>query len=544
MWRDRSAGRSGEREGEGMAASAGIAFKPPGFRLRNTIRMVRREGVAVMSRKDFVNRVLLEGMKMSFGEVFCLQDFQIRGIYDMTFKSEDYCKKVWSYMKKKESELPFSLFVCEPIFLQEMRIVNVHLYNPYVPAEDVATFLGQFCNVIRPPTKSLDEFGMWTGTWKVWSRFRPCKEGYEGVRHPPSSFSIGTNRGYLFYMGQPEVCRKCSRMGHKAETCEEICCRNCSRTGHYTKECTEKRKCNLCGSSAHLFFKCPHRAASYAGAAEECSSEESDDMEESEKESGGERQSGASEDGSRGSKDDGGVRKKGAGVSKDDGGVRKGGAGVSKDDDGGARKKEAVVNKDDDGGARKEGVGVSKDDGGVGKKHAGVSGVDGGVDKRGSGLKGGDVKVGGSVGKSGGGMYQGDGGVDKVQESEAMEATQSEGQKKRKDRAGFGEEESASVGPAGSSWAERVESDEEKKKKRGDSGTESRSAEEGRSLRNSEEYLIRKFCGTKLKELLDWEQRLIRGNATDVQWKRYKREWAGALLSARWEEAVELNKKK
>ncbi|KAK1162738.1 zinc finger CCHC domain-containing protein 3-like [Acipenser oxyrinchus oxyrinchus] len=452
----------------------------------------------------------------------------------MTFKSEDYCKKVWSYLKKNESELPFSLFVCEPIFLQEMRIVNVHLYNPYVPAEDVSTFLGQFCNVIRPPTKSLDEFGMWTGTWKVWVRFRPCKEGYEGVRHPPSSFSIGTNRGYLFYMGQPEVCRKCSRMGHKAETCEEILCRNCSGTGHYTKECTEKRKCNLCGSSAHLFFKCPHRAASYAGAAEESSSEESDDMEESEKESGGERQSGASGDGSGGSKDDGGAAGwNGVGVDRDDGGVRKEGAGVSKDD----------------GGVRGEGAGVSEDDGGARNKHAGVNRDDGGVDKSGSSLKGGGVKVGGSAGKSGGGMHQGDGGADKVQESEAMEATQSEGQKKRKDRAGIREEESASAGPAGSSWADRVESDEEKKKKRGVLETESTRVEEESSswtmsVEEEEEYLMRMFCAKEFAELLAWKERMRKGRFSEEEWRRYEEEKQRILLCARWKAEKALKKVK
>ncbi|MBN3285637.1 ZCHC3 protein, partial [Polyodon spathula] len=140
-----------------------------------------------------------------------------------------------------------------------MRVVNVHLYNPYVPAEDVATFLGQFCNVIRPPIKSLDEFGLWNGTWKVRICFRTCADGYEEVWHPPSFFSIGSNRGYLYYVGQPDVCRKCNKRGHKAEKNKKYkkYCRNCAGTGHYTKECKEKRKCNLCGSSAHLFFKCP-----------------------------------------------------------------------------------------------------------------------------------------------------------------------------------------------------------------------------------------------------------------------------------------------
>ncbi|MBN3274868.1 ZCHC3 protein, partial [Polyodon spathula] len=135
--------------------------------------------------------------------------------------------------------------------------VNIHMYNPFVPGEDVSTFLGRYCNVVRPPEKCLDEFGMWNGTWRVWARFRPSKVGYEGVEHPPSSFSIGPNRGFLYYVGQPELCRKCNELGHKAEECKDLFCKNCNKKGHNTKDCKERRKCNLCGSINHLFYKCP-----------------------------------------------------------------------------------------------------------------------------------------------------------------------------------------------------------------------------------------------------------------------------------------------
>ncbi|MGH0161355.1 UNVERIFIED_CONTAM: hypothetical protein FKN15_041072 [Acipenser sinensis] len=255
------------------------AAKPPGPHLRNTIRLLKKEGTPEMSRKDFVNQVLRR-MKVDLDKVFCLQDFQARGIFDLTLKTEEYCRGVWQCLKTNEKRKPFLDFVFEALFRQEVRVVNVHMYNPFVPAEDVSTFLGQYVNVVRPPEKSLDEFGMWNGTWRVWTRFRPSEKEYEGVRHPPSSFSIGSNRGYLFYFGQPEVCRKCNEMGHKAEECKDVFCRNCNQKGHNTKECKEKRKCNLCGSANHLFYKCPHRAKSYAGAAGVGSSEEESSDEE------------------------------------------------------------------------------------------------------------------------------------------------------------------------------------------------------------------------------------------------------------------------
>jgi len=47
-----------------------------------------------------------------------------------------------------------------------------------------------------------------------------------GLLHPPSNFAIGGNRGFLFYTGQPRVCRICGQSGHEEANCSSSFCRN------------------------------------------------------------------------------------------------------------------------------------------------------------------------------------------------------------------------------------------------------------------------------------------------------------------------------
>ncbi|MBN3319354.1 ZCHC3 protein, partial [Atractosteus spatula] len=66
---------------------------------------------------------------------------------------------------------------------------------------------------------------------------REDPEGVEGFQHPPAHFTIGANRGYLYYPRMPYYCKKCRKSGHKENTCDIVRCHNCNMEGHTAKNC-------------------------------------------------------------------------------------------------------------------------------------------------------------------------------------------------------------------------------------------------------------------------------------------------------------------
>lgn len=88
---------------------------------------------------------------------------------------------------------------------------------------------------------------------KYWIRFRPDPSSVGGVMHPPTSFSLGGNKGYLFYHGQPQYYRSCFKYGHAKDSCDQgVTCRNCKTRGHEASSCSAPHACDICGECGHL----------------------------------------------------------------------------------------------------------------------------------------------------------------------------------------------------------------------------------------------------------------------------------------------------
>ncbi|MBN3319866.1 ZCHC3 protein, partial [Atractosteus spatula] len=84
---------------------------------------------------------------------------------------------------------------------------------------DIMSFVKRFVDVQEAGVKVLDKRRIWNGKRKYMVHFRSDPKAGDGLLHP-QAFSIGANRGYLFYPEQPLTCRRCGQGGHFAVDCK------------------------------------------------------------------------------------------------------------------------------------------------------------------------------------------------------------------------------------------------------------------------------------------------------------------------------------
>ncbi|MGH0192626.1 UNVERIFIED_CONTAM: hypothetical protein FKN15_020187 [Acipenser sinensis] len=161
-------------------------------------------------------------------------------------------KKFLQRCKEKEDDAPLSNFKVESLSRKNFRVVTVHMYNPHVTDSTVGLFLCRYVKVISGAKYLRDKFGIWTGKRQFQVLLNDDKSGFGGFFHPPANFSIGADRGYLLYSGQPSFCSKCQSFGHLGVDCSQERCRNCGELGHTASGCSKPKCCNTCGALHQL----------------------------------------------------------------------------------------------------------------------------------------------------------------------------------------------------------------------------------------------------------------------------------------------------
>lgn len=228
----------------------------------NTARLYLPEAKkSVLTIVDIQGHIIEDLLKMSREEIFCLQAFPNQGFYDASFVSQN-AFRTFVARSAELSDHPdlagFRVVVAQPRRNQQRTPVTVQLYNPFVPDEEIIAFLKRYCEYVSYGERRKNCLGTFNGLRRFWVQFKPDSDGIGGVSHPPQTFSIGPNRGFLFYPGQPAFCRDCFSFGHTREDCSTgLVCRNCFQTGHRTADCEHARKCHFCGSGEHLARQCP-----------------------------------------------------------------------------------------------------------------------------------------------------------------------------------------------------------------------------------------------------------------------------------------------
>ncbi|KAJ1080856.1 hypothetical protein NDU88_001045 [Pleurodeles waltl] len=236
----------------------------------NTVKLQRKVEsecfTPQLSRKTFTE-LLVTRMGFTAAEIWCIMSDAPKGTYLLTFMLEQICRRYWQMCWSRTDEKPFIDFHLECQLMMEVKRMTVHIYNPHVNIQDLTTFLRCHCILTEEPSHNLDSDSIWDAKWTVMVKLKEDPVAPDGIHHPPSSFYLGRDSGYLSYPRQPKLCNKCSKLGHTAKDCTVQVCKNCKREGHTARAFKEEAPSTLYGAVGHRFKDCPQRAKSCAQAA-------------------------------------------------------------------------------------------------------------------------------------------------------------------------------------------------------------------------------------------------------------------------------------
>uniref|UniRef100_A0A8C7NNL8 CCHC-type domain-containing protein n=1 Tax=Oncorhynchus mykiss TaxID=8022 RepID=A0A8C7NNL8_ONCMY len=240
----------------------------PGIGMANTLRFAWTENeMEPWSRETFGRTILMGCLRIEVKEVLCLQGNPNEKAFDVTFHKEEKHDEVMKMAKEAEKTGPLCHYAVTSLAKNNFRVVTVTMYNPHVKDEEVRAFLGRYMDNVSSARYLRDSLGFWNGRRGFQALLRESPKSVDGYLHPPAMFSLGADRGTLYYARQPPFCRRCMAYGHILASCSAKKCRFCGSEEHEAKECDEPKACHGCGSRAHLWRDCPARHRSYASAA-------------------------------------------------------------------------------------------------------------------------------------------------------------------------------------------------------------------------------------------------------------------------------------
>lgn len=110
----------------------GPSFKMANCGLKDSLRFLVMPGFKeLVSLKTIVVDVLTDTFNIRVSDIMCLQDFPNQGIYDVTFTSTAVCWSLFEEAEKKKGEGALKFLQVIPLFMEEEKMIVVHMYNPF-----------------------------------------------------------------------------------------------------------------------------------------------------------------------------------------------------------------------------------------------------------------------------------------------------------------------------------------------------------------------------------------------------------------------------
>ncbi|KAL7852884.1 hypothetical protein SRHO_G00186690 [Serrasalmus rhombeus] len=165
----------------------------PGF-LGSVPRTVRFQwkdaeaGDAFPDRVPFIREVLFGALGLGTQDLICAQRNNAARFFDVSMSSEEAYRRVLERGVDVRDHPLGRRFELHSLDQNGRRMVTVHLFNPFVTAEAIRTFLRRYGEVQPGERMVRDELGIWNGRRQYMVDFR--EDGKGGLTHPPAYFSL------------------------------------------------------------------------------------------------------------------------------------------------------------------------------------------------------------------------------------------------------------------------------------------------------------------------------------------------------------------
>ncbi|XP_062865582.1 zinc finger CCHC domain-containing protein 3-like [Trichomycterus rosablanca] len=138
---------------------------------------------------------------------------------------------------------------------QDIVHIIIKFWTGRIADEDVNCYIRRYCEILQPPDKPVDQFGIWYGVRRYKVKLRTNENGE--IQQLPNTIAMGPYVGKISYPGQIQRCYICNSAHHQVKDCDKTKCWKCGQFGHKAKDCVDVEQCGLCGQSGHSYFTCP-----------------------------------------------------------------------------------------------------------------------------------------------------------------------------------------------------------------------------------------------------------------------------------------------
>uniref|UniRef100_H3A2J7 CCHC-type domain-containing protein n=1 Tax=Latimeria chalumnae TaxID=7897 RepID=H3A2J7_LATCH len=223
-------------------------------RRKNVVRLVY-EGETVPDREWVGKNLLINALGFTGLHVYALIHLPSSRVFDISFRHSSYLETFWSRYERVKTQQVWKDFSIQKVSQHNIRTITILFNNETVPEANILFWLQQQATVLGALHLIIDRNGFWNAGYTAKVQLEAI--GNELI-HLPSSVTIGRDRGWLFYPGQPKKCHRCGAGDHFSAKCTAPVCRNCGQSGHLTRECAASPVCNLCYKEGHYYINCPH----------------------------------------------------------------------------------------------------------------------------------------------------------------------------------------------------------------------------------------------------------------------------------------------